>query len=162
MVHKRCNSCEVTSGVTLFKLLDINRSNSKKKTLINANILIRVSLIIAHLLYFIFISKPKKNVIFDSLSLYVSLSISFSSTVFLMIKGVWMWIPLKDFGCRSMGFICNLETESQQHKIWIWKRLKLEIQPKEGKLSYFIQNPDNIIIFCNIWNDILTFRSYSN
>ena len=157
---------QVTLGVTLksyafFKPLDLNRSNGQKKTLINANILIRVSLNIPHLLYFISISKPKK-VLYLTLSLYVSLFISFSSTVFLMIKGVWMWIPLKDFGCRSMGFICNLETESQQHKIWIWKRLKLEIQPKEGKLSYFIQNPYNIIIFCNIWNDILTFRSYSS
>ena len=47
--------------------------------------LIKISLIIPHLLYFIFISKPKKSVILDSrslsLSLYISLSISFSSTV---------------------------------------------------------------------------------
>ena len=67
------------SSYTFFKLLDLNRSNGKKKTFINANILIRISLIILHLLYFISISKPKKSVIFDSL--YVSISISFSSTV---------------------------------------------------------------------------------
>ena len=52
----------------------------KKKTLINVNILIRISLIILHLLYFISISKPKKKY-YIWLSLYVSLSISFSSTV---------------------------------------------------------------------------------
>ena len=67
------------SSYTFFKLLDLNRSNGKKKTFINANILIRISLIILHLLYFISISKPKKSVIFDSL--YISISISFSSTV---------------------------------------------------------------------------------
>ena len=67
------------SSYTFFKLLDLSRSNGQKKTLINANILIRISLIIPHLLYFISISKLKKSVIFDSL--YVSLSISFSSTV---------------------------------------------------------------------------------
>ena len=49
------------SSYTFFKLLDLNRSNDKKKTLINANILIRISLIIPHLLYFISISKPKKK-----------------------------------------------------------------------------------------------------
>ena len=85
---------QVTPGVTLksyifFKPLDLSRSNNKKKTLINANILIRILLIIPHLLYFISISKPKKSVIFDSLSLslslslYVSLSMSFSSTIVL-------------------------------------------------------------------------------
>ena len=79
---------QVTPGVTLkgytfFKPLDLNRSNGQKKTLINANILIRISLIMPHLLYFIFISKPKKTIIFDSFSFYVSLSISFSSTVVL-------------------------------------------------------------------------------
>ena len=72
---------QVTPGVTIksytfFKPLDLSRSNSKKKSLINANILIRISLIIPHLLYFISISKIKKSVIFDSLSLYISLSIS--------------------------------------------------------------------------------------
>ena len=59
---------------TFFKPLDLSRSNGKKKkkTLINVNILIRISLIIPHLLYFISISKPKKSVIFDSLSIYFS------------------------------------------------------------------------------------------
>ena len=57
---------QVTPGVTIksytfFKPLDLSRSNGKKKTLINANILIRISLIIPHLLYFISISKPKKK-----------------------------------------------------------------------------------------------------
>ena len=78
---------QVTPGVTLrsytfFKPLDLSRSNGKKKSLINANILIRISLIIPHLLYFISISKPKKMLYLTlSLSLYVSLSISFSSTI---------------------------------------------------------------------------------
>ena len=76
---------QVTPGVTLrsytfFKPLDLSRSNGKKKSLINANILIRISLIIPHLLYFISISKPK-TMLYLTLSLYVSLSISFSSTI---------------------------------------------------------------------------------
>ena len=80
MVYKSCNFCEVTPGVTLksytfFKPLDLNRSNGKKKTLINVNILIRILLIMPHLLYFISISKPKKSVIFDSLSTFLSLGI---------------------------------------------------------------------------------------
>ena len=71
---------QVTPGVTLksyifFKPLDLSRSNNKKMTLINANILIRILLIIHHLLYFISISKPKKSVIFDSFSTFLSLSI---------------------------------------------------------------------------------------
>ena len=74
---------QVTSGVTLksytfFKPLDLSKSNSKKKTLINTNILIRIQLIIPHLLYLYLSLNPK---IFDSLSLYVFLSISFSSTI---------------------------------------------------------------------------------
>ena len=76
---------QVTPGVTLksyifFKPLDLSRSNNKKMTLINANILIRILLIIPHLLYFISISKPK-TMLYLTLSLYVSLSISFSSTI---------------------------------------------------------------------------------
>ena len=64
------------SSYTFFKLLDLSRSNGQKNTLINANILIKISLIIPHLLYFISISKPKKkkNVIFDSLRFSLSLS----------------------------------------------------------------------------------------
>ena len=61
------------SSYTFFKLLDLSRSNGQKNTLINANILIKISLIIPHLLYFISISKPQKNVIFDSLFLRFSL-----------------------------------------------------------------------------------------
>ena len=57
--------------------MDLSRSNGQKKTFINANILIKISLIIPYLLYFISISKPK-NI---WLSLYVSLSTSFSSTI---------------------------------------------------------------------------------
>ena len=62
---------QVTPGVTLngytfFKPLDLSRSNGQKKTLINANILIRISLIMPHLLYFISISKPKKNYYIES------------------------------------------------------------------------------------------------
>ena len=64
------------SSYTFFKLLDLSKSNGQKNTLINANILIKISLIIPHLLYFISISKPKKkkNVIFDSLRFSLSLS----------------------------------------------------------------------------------------
>ena len=81
MVYKSCNFCKVTPGVTLksytfFKPLDLSRSNGKKKTLININILIRILLIIPHLLYFISISKPQKSVIFDCLSMFLSLSLS--------------------------------------------------------------------------------------
>ena len=58
-----------------FKPLDLSRSNNQKNTLINANIHIKISLIIPHLLYFISILKPKKSVIFDSLTfLFLSLS----------------------------------------------------------------------------------------
>ena len=69
---------QVTPGVTLksytfLKPLDLSRSNSQKKTFINTNILIMILLIIPHLLYFISISKPKKSVIFDPLSLRFSL-----------------------------------------------------------------------------------------
>ena len=83
---------QVTLGVTLksyifFKPLDLSRSNGQKKTIINSNILIRVSLIIPHLLYFISISKPKKSVIFDSLSLYVSL---FISNTYNTLLGCWL------------------------------------------------------------------------
>ena len=72
---------QVTPGVTLksytfFKSLDLSRSNGQKKTLINVNILIRILLIMPHLLYFISISKPKKSVIFDCLSMFLSLSLS--------------------------------------------------------------------------------------
>ena len=64
------------SSYTFFKLLDLSKSNGQKNTLINTNILIKISLIIPHLLYFISISKPKKkkNVIFDSLRFSLSLS----------------------------------------------------------------------------------------
>ena len=66
---------QVTPDVTLksytfFKPLDLSRSNGQKKTLINANILIKISLIIHHLLYFISISKPKKKC-------YIWLSLTF-------------------------------------------------------------------------------------
>ena len=69
---------EVTPSITLksytfFNPLNLSRSNGKKKILINANILIRISLIISHLLYFISISRPKKNVIFEFLSTFLSL-----------------------------------------------------------------------------------------
>ena len=64
--------CVTLKSYTYFKPLDLSRSNGQKKTLINANILIRISLIIPYLLYFMCISKPKKSVIFDSL--YISLS----------------------------------------------------------------------------------------
>ena len=71
------------SSYTFFKSLDLSRSNGKKKkkkTLINANILIRISLITSHLLYFISISKPKKKCLYDSLSL----SLRFSLYLFLL------------------------------------------------------------------------------
>ena len=48
----------MSSNYTFSKPFDISRSNSKKKTLINTNILIRFSLIFPYLLHFIPISKP--------------------------------------------------------------------------------------------------------
>ena len=65
------------SSYTFFKPLDLSRSNGQKNTLINANILIRISLIIPHLLYFISITKPKKV-------LYLTLSLCFSLYLFLL------------------------------------------------------------------------------
>ena len=44
------------SSCTFSKPLDLSKSNSKKKTLINANIMITISLIILYLLCFIPIS----------------------------------------------------------------------------------------------------------
>ena len=57
---------QVTIGLTLksntfFKQLDLSRSNGQKNIIINANILIKISLIVPHLLYFISISNPQKN-----------------------------------------------------------------------------------------------------
>ena len=66
---------EMGSSYTFFKLLDLSKSNGQKNTLINANILIKISLIIPHLLYFISISKPKKKKMLY-LTLYVSLCLS--------------------------------------------------------------------------------------
>ena len=60
------------SSYTFLKPLNL----SIQWTLINANILIRILLIIPHLLYFISISKPKKSIIFDSLFTFLSLSLS--------------------------------------------------------------------------------------
>ena len=51
--------------------MDLSRSNGQKNTPINANILIKISLIIFHLLYFISISKPKKKRL--HLNLYIFL-----------------------------------------------------------------------------------------
>ena len=68
------------SSYTFFKPLDLSRFNGKKKKLINANILIKISLIIPYLLYFISISRSKKSVIFDSLCL----SLRFSLHLFLL------------------------------------------------------------------------------
>ena len=56
--------------------MSLSISNGKKKDIHYSNILIWISLIIPHLLYFISISKPKKSVILDSLSTFLSLSIS--------------------------------------------------------------------------------------
>ena len=47
--------------------MDLSRSNSKKETLIYANILISISLITLYLLHSILISKPKKKYRFLSL-----------------------------------------------------------------------------------------------
>ena len=66
---------EMGSNYTFFKLLDLSRFNGQKNTLINTNILIKISLIIPHLLYFISISKPKKKKMLY-LTLYVSLCLS--------------------------------------------------------------------------------------
>ena len=64
------------SSYTFFKLLDLSKSNGQKNTLINANILIKISLIIPHLLYFISISKPQKKKKLLYLTLYVALCLS--------------------------------------------------------------------------------------
>ena len=114
---------QVTHGVTLksytfFKPLDLSRFNSKKKTLINANILIRISLIIHHLLYFICISKPKKvSYLTFSLSLYVSLSISFSSTV----------VPPPWIDCWQKKVKNNKKIIAEH---WIWRFVRRKTKMK--------------------------------
>ena len=70
---------QVTPGVTLksytfFKPLDLNKSNGQKKTLINANILTSISLIIPYLLHSIRISRPNKRI---HLTLSLSLRLVF-------------------------------------------------------------------------------------
>ena len=57
-----------------FKPLDLSKSNKQKKTIINTNILIKISLIIPYLLYFISISKPRN--IWLSFSTFLSLPLS--------------------------------------------------------------------------------------
>ena len=89
--REREREVQVTSGVTLqsytfFKSLDLSKSNGKKKTLINANIFIRISLIISHLLYFISISKSQKSV-YLTLSLYTFLSLSLSPLPLFNLHG---------------------------------------------------------------------------
>ena len=75
------------SNYTFFKPLDLSKSNGKKKekikTLVNANILIRISLIIPHLLYFISISKPKKK---KKKVLYLTINLCFSLYLFLVYR----------------------------------------------------------------------------
>ena len=51
----------MSSSYTFFKLLNLSRSNGQKKILINANILISISLVIPYLLHSIPTSKPKKT-----------------------------------------------------------------------------------------------------
>ena len=129
---------QVTIGLTLksntfFKPLDLSRSNGQKNIIINANILIKISLIVPHLLYFISISNPqKKSCIWPSLSL----SPRFSLYLFLLHR------LLNDKGCVNVNsfsrFWVQINGFHMQPRDWklIWKRLKLEIQPKQGKLSY--------------------------
>ena len=93
---------QVTPGVTLngytfFKPLDLSRSNGQKKTLINANILIRISLIMPHLLYFISISKPKKNYY-----IWLFLSLRFSLYLFLLHRCSTSMDRLLVEGCELM------------------------------------------------------------
>ena len=57
------------SSYTFFKPLDLSRSDGSKKSLINANIIITISLIISYLLHSILISKPNKKKTSNSLSL---------------------------------------------------------------------------------------------
>ena len=74
------------SKYTFFKPLDLSKSNGKKKkikTLVNANILIRISLIIPYLLYFISISKPKKK---KKKVLYLTINLCFSLYFFLLYR----------------------------------------------------------------------------
>ena len=97
---------QVTPGVTLqsytfFKPLDLSRSNGQKNTLINAKILIRISLIIHHLLYFISISKLKK-LLYLTLSLSLSLSLRFSLYLFLLHCYSTSMDRLPTEGCEAM------------------------------------------------------------
>ena len=77
--------------------MDLSRSNGQKNTLINAKILIRISLIIHHLLYFISISKLKKL-----LCLTLSLSLHFSLYLFLLHCYSTSMDRLPAEGCEAM------------------------------------------------------------
>ena len=88
---------QYTLGVTLksytfFKPLDLSRSNGQKKTIINTNILIKISLIFPPSLYFISISKPKKNIY-----IYLTLFLRFSLYLFLL------HCLLDDKGCVNVN-----------------------------------------------------------
>lgn len=61
-------------------------------------------------------------------------ALAINKPVLLMVKGVRIRIPLKDCGCRSMGFMCNLETGNQKHKIWIWVVLENTIKRRQIEL----------------------------
>ena len=87
------------SSYTFFKPLDLSRSNGQKNTLINAKILIRISLIIHHLLYFISISKLKKLLY---LTLSLSLSLRFSLCLFLLHCYSTSMDRLPAEGCEAM------------------------------------------------------------
>ena len=81
----------MSSKYTFFKPLDISKKKKKtnkqtNKTLINANILIRISLIIPHLLYFISISKSKKKKKKKKKVLYLTINLCFSLYLFLLYR----------------------------------------------------------------------------
>ena len=98
---------------TFFKPLNLSRFNDKKKILINANILIKILLIILYLLYFISISKSKKSVIFDSLYL----SLRFSLHLFLL------------YHCST--FMDRLQAEEGKNK----KKNKTKTKTNSGTLK---------------------------
>ena len=77
------------------KPMDLSKSNGQKKTLINANILIIISLIIPHLLYFISVSKPKNKKI---KMLYLSLSLRFSLYLCVNVNSFErFWMQINEF-----------------------------------------------------------------
>ena len=111
------------SSYKFFKPLDLSRFNDKKKILINANILIKILLIILYLLYFISISKSKKSVIFDSLCL----SLRFSLHLFFL------------YHCST--FMDRLQAEEGKKKKKTKTKTNSGTLKLKGTLTCFYQYP---------------------